>query len=287
MKKVGKRNLDNSVSSEMVDNEQTDMNKMNAFCVSTALKPMNNVNDDSISRVHPNRPTIVKASSFKHQPLKNDSHQSELNTMKSSNSIIDKKDSGSELQHKLKSRCQKIDEAIDLQTNNRSSYNSLPPLSPMNGSSAEDKEIELGDNLSNSSAEKNMGSDNKYITSSPPHLPDKSKNVIPLPPKSNANNNLEEHYAVPKTLSTQTQRGNIKYKRRSLTKPQVPSKPVTLRKPPIVAKPPSLRPEANERTVAKNRTACKAVLHTSATNKTHLKLFQPANDAHSRIRGNI
>ena len=97
---------------------------------------------------------------------------------------------------------------------------------------------------------------------------------------------MEEHYAVPKTLSAQTQRGNIKYKRRSLTKPQVPNKPVTLRKPPIVAKPPSLRPEANERIAAKNRTACKAVLHTSATNKMHLKLFQPANDAHSRIRGN-
>ena len=140
----------------------------------------------------------------------------------------------------------------------------------MNGGSAKDKEIELGENLSNSSDEKYIGSDKKYNTNSPPHLPDKSKNVIPLPPKTNVSNNLEEHYAVPKTLSTQTQRGNIKYKRRSLTKPQVPNKPVTLRKPPIVAKPPSLRPEANERIVPKNRTACKAVLHTTGTNKTHL-----------------
>ena len=285
MKKVGKRNLDSSVSSEMIENEQTNFNNNNAFCVSTALKPLKDIKDNTISCVHPNRPTIVKASSFKHQPLKNGSQQSELNKIKSSNSIVEKTESSSELQHKLKSRCQKIDEAFHLQTNDQTSYNSLPPLSPKDGASTEDKETESGENLLNSPAEKYMDSDKKYSTSIPPRLPNKSKNVIPLPPKSNANDSLEEHYAVPKTLSTQTQRGNIKYKRRSLTKPQVPNKPVTLRKPPIVAKPPSLKPEANERIVAKNRTACKAVLHTSATNKTHLKLFQPANDAHSRIRG--
>ena len=150
MKKVGKRNLDNSVSSEMMEKEQTNLNENNAFCVSTALKPLNNIKDNkdnTISGAHPNRPTIVKASSFKHQPFKNGTQQSELNKMKSSNPIMDKKDSGSELQHKLKSRCQKIDEALHLQTSDRSSFSSLPPLSPINGSSAEDKEIELRENL--------------------------------------------------------------------------------------------------------------------------------------------
>ena len=117
-------------------------------------------------------------------------------------------------------------------------------------------------------------------------LPDKGQNALPLPPKKNNFAFVEEeHYAVPKNLQSKDELEENKPKRRSLSKPVVPSKPITLRKPPLTAKPPTLKMQTNPGTNARNRTACKAVLHTNAANKTHLKLFQPVNDAHSRIKG--
>ena len=89
---------------------------------------------------------------------------------------------------------------------------------------------------------------------------------------------------MPKNIQSKDAPEECKPKR-SLTKPQVPNKPITMRKPPLSAKPPTLKMQTNPGTNARNRTACKAVLHTNAANKTHLKLFQPVNDAHSRIKG--
>ena len=289
MKKVGKRNLDPSNPSHEEEKIKTDLVRTNSLAKPNTSKSTNESVGTPITFLPTKSSDVRKASSFRVQPLTNLTNNASItqnNEAFNKDNIREDVDDGSELKQKLKLRKEaiyntKISDASLSRSQHTNTFNSLPPINSSNRINEVDQEIPSSEDDS---------VENQYVRVAKPHippsLPEKGKNFLPLPPKNidNVDNN-EDHYAVPKRVTTQTPANN-KYKRRSLTKPQVPNKPITLRKPPIVAKPAALRLDTNTGATSKNRTACKAVLHTNAANKTHLKLFQPVNDAHSRIKGN-
>ena len=286
MKKVGKRNLDPSNASHEEENLKADSteNHKNSLAKPSTSKSTNEFLGTPMTSLSTKLTDVRKASSFRAQPLSNLTNNASItqnNEAFNKENIREEVDDGSELKQKLKLRKEiiygtKISDASLSRSQNTNTFKSLPPINPSNRRNEVAQEIPSSEDDS---------VENQYVRVEKPHippsLPEKGKNFLPLPPKNVDN---EDHYAVPKRVTTQTP-ANDRYKRRSLTKPQVPSKPITLRKPPIVAKPAALRLDTNAGATSKNRTACKAVLHTNAANKTHLKLFQPVNDAHSRIKG--
>jgi hypothetical protein len=288
MKRVGKRNLDPSNASHEEENKKTELVRTNSLAKPSTSKATNDIVGAPITSLSTKSSDVRKTSSFRVQPLANLTNNASIrqnNERFNNDNIREDVDDGSELQQKLKLRKQviydtKIDDTSLSRSQHTNTFNSLPPINSSN--QINERVLEIPSSEDDSVENQYMRVEKPPV---PPSLPDKGKNFLPLPPKTLGNvDNNEDHYAVPKRVTPQTQ-GNNRYKRRSLTKPQVPNKPITLRKPPIVAKPAALRLDTNAGAASKNRTACKAVLHTNAANKTHLKLFQPVNDAHNRIKG--
>ena len=289
MKRVGKRNLDPS-NAAIGDDEKKkiDLVRTNSLAKPSTSKSTNEFLGTPITPLSTKSSDVRKASSFRVQPLANLTNNASVTQNSeefSKGNIREDVDDGSELQQKLKLRKEaiyntKLSNVSLSKIQPTNTFSSLPPNNSSNVINEGDLEIPSSEDDS---------VENQYMRVEkpppPPVIPEKGKHFLPLPPKNvGKEDNSEDHYAVPKRVTPQTQ-GNNRYKRRSLTKPQVPNKPITLRKPPIVAKPAALRLDSNAGATSKNRTACKAVLHTNAANKTHLKLFQPVNDAHSRIKG--
>ena len=284
MKRVAKRNLEPSDPSSQGNNKKSELLRTGSLS-----RPNLSTREEAIKR-NPeiSKPSgIQKAASFKTRHVASVATRSEMSRQD------EIEEDGSELQQKLKLRCQKISISTPQQNTFQSvpqstpdaknNFNSLPPLAPIMNNGINDQDVDSCDEDTNDDGCMKV---EEVLAPAPPSLPGKSKNALPLPPKKNSFiQEEEEHYAVPKRIPSPQANEDNKHKRRSLTKPQVPNKPIALRKPPLTVKPPALKMQSNPGANARNRTACKAVLHTNAANKTHLKLFQPVNDAHSRIKG--
>ena len=291
MKRVAKRNLQPPDPSPQGTNKKTELLRTGSLSRPNLLSENEKISKPSLL----SKPSgIQKASSFKTR-----TSSSSLNNMHQEEGIE------SELQRKLQKQCRKISDAasasqktISEPPNKESSqeirkpkpnrfdenaFNSLPLCNSTMDDISNDQD---GDSSQEDTDENGyMRVPGAYVPA-PPTLPNKGENALPLPPKkNNFQYQEEEHYAVPKNIQSKEAPEECKPRIRSLTKPQVPNKPITMRKPPLSAKPPTLKMQTNPGTNARNRTACKAVLHTNASNKTHLKLFQPVNDAHTRIKG--
>ena len=290
MKRVAKRNLQPPEPSPQVNHKKTELLRTGSLSRPNLLSENEKISKPSLL----SKPSgIQKASSFKTR-----TSSSSLNNMHQEEGIE------SELQRKLQKQCRKISDAASASQKtiretpnqelskeirkpkpNRYDANAFNSL-PVSTSTTNDINNDQNDNSSQEDTDENgyMRVPEAYVPQ-PPALPNKGENTLPLPPKRNDFQYEEEqHYAVPKNIQSKEAPEECKPKR-SLTKPQIPNKPITMRKPPLLAKPPTLKMQTNPGTNARNRTACKAVLHTNAANKTHLKLFQPVNDAHSRIKG--
>ena len=273
MKRVAKRNLAPSDPASQGNNQKSELQRTESLSRPNLSVEENEAKENLDKSFSPKSTGLLKASSFKHRTPTAKTNISEigLSSERKRVNIPQDDEVGSELQQKLQLRCQKISNAAASQkakseTIEQNGCDEVPQpkcYDPKNFNSLQTFHVETNDSSINKDADTSheVSDDDGYmrvkekdaIVPAPPLLPSKGQNALPLPPKKN-NFALEEeeHYAVPKNLQSKEGQDENKPKRRSLTKPLVPSKPITLRKPPLTAKPPTLKMQTNPGTNTKD-----------------------------------